>query len=204
MVTKQGGKFPLPSGCGTSAIASNLEEYKKITMRDLGWALKVLKNFMAARESLADLLKMLADAGVDVRGVNWEDPFSIMQAFMQAKGMGADVDIDTVVSVIEELEDVSFADIARAIDILETFMMLNERASKVAGRFAKRRVSSKEFDLLANMMGLNMGGAGGASALAPSAPVTRDVEDYEEDEEVDEELVNKMRSIVEEYKRKIQ
>ncbi len=191
-------KIPLPSGVSSFSNIYNIDEekIKKYTLKDLVWSLKVLNNFKEARENLLEVLKILAEAGIDTSKVNWNDPFSVMQAFLQVKGMGIDVDINYIIERMESLDDVSFADINKALDIIETFMVLSSRAEKIARSISKRGYTAKEFDMLMGLLGVGNSGKS----------VKIDVEDVESEDEdevklTDEEL-DRIRSIIDKYRNK--
>lgn len=191
-------KIPLPSGVSSFSNIYNIDEekIKKYTLKDLVWSLKVLNNFKEARENLLEVLKILAEAGIDTSKVNWNDPFSVMQAFLQVKGMGIDVDINYIIERMESLDDISFADINKALDIIETFMVLSSRAEKIAKSISKRGYTAKEFDMLMGLLGVGNSGKS----------VKIDVEDVESEDEdevklTDEEL-DRIRSIIDKYRNK--
>ncbi len=181
-------KIPMPSGFSNSKIDE--EQLKNYTIKDLAWAFKILNSFREAKESLLDIMKALADAGVDTSKINWNDPFSIMNAFLQVK----EVDIDYVIEKMGEIEDVSFADINRALDVVETFLALSSRAEKIAKSMSKRRYTAKEFDMLMSLFGL--GGSG--------SKVKIDVEDVsdeiEEEESITDDELDRIKDIINKYR----
>jgi len=166
---------------------------RKRKLKDVFWAIRVVKTFVDIDNALKKIMTQLEVAGVDINKFNINNPFEMVSLLTQLRDEGADIDLDEVENLIESMEDLTFEDLEDAIRILEKFTTHRMRLVSLAKRMGKKGMSKSELDFILNFIGF-----GGSRRKE-----RKEVEEIGEDEaiELTDEELEKVKRIVKRYQR---
>lgn len=163
------------------------------TMSDVIWAIETIDKFTRFKSKFNKLLKNLASKGIDISQVDLNNPMSLLPILLEARMKGIDVSLNDIKKIITEFNDVSFADVEKAVHILNSYYALvNTVEYNLRRVVSEGKMSTMELGMLAHLFGLN---------LPHLSPVEAE-EGAEEEEMPDYEDLTELRQFLKSLKNK--
>lgn len=127
------------------------------TMSDVIWAIETIDKFTQFKSKFNKLLKNLASKGIDISQVDLNNPMSLLPILLEARMKGIDVSLNDIKKIIAEFNDISFADVEKAVHILNSYYALvNTVEYNLRRVVAEGKMSTMELGMLAQLFGLKL------------------------------------------------
>jgi len=139
--------IPLPT--------STRRSQQNYSIKDVVKAFDTILKFTRFKEKIDKLVNYLASMGVNIDISSFSNPNMLIKQLMNLKKSGYNIDVDEIITELNNLEDIKLDEIERSIDIIRTFISISRSVSTIMSSLSKTALTTREdLDMLRSLFNI--------------------------------------------------